>query len=133
MISRQDKIINLLVQHKLSDRDIANRLNCKLSRIQMSISWINLNNKKYKKFSIVKTGKYRKYIRELITKETDGNDIFKNRDRKFKKGLKQFDSAKKDGVLGINTREGIKNRNIFMQGLLQQNLNVSIEAQKLLQ
>lgn len=134
MISRQDLVVDsLLSSGRLTDKELAKEIHTSIRKMQQSCHLITFNKKKFKEFTVLRSGKRANYSRELTTRKSDENKILDSRDYKIKKGLKQFDGARKEGLIGINTREGIKNRNILINRVLNQNLNAMIEAQKLLQ
>lgn len=134
MVSRTQKIVNVFLSYpkKMSDNELSNILRINVQDIQIAISGVNSNKKKYKIYSIVRDGNKGGYIREMITQKTDENTIIDNSDRHLKQGLKHFDVAKKHNTLGINTRQGLRNRNLFLNRVLQQNLNTLIAAQSAL-
>ena len=90
------------------------------------------NSSKGKKIVIIKEGEQGNLIREIISRETEENKILDNRDKRLKKGIKQIDVARKEGLIAVNTRQGIKNRNLLVNRIMQQNLNSMIEAQTIL-
>jgi len=123
----------LLNNNKSSDKEIADELNFSIYEVQTCICKINFDKGKYKEFSILKSGKVGDLSRELITKNSNENDLINSADENGKKALKELDMRRKKIVISLNSRQGQINRMKLMQNLLSQNLNLSIEVQKLLQ
>jgi len=126
-------IFALKDNNNLTDKEISEILNVEIQKVQEIIHQITINKTKWKEFSIIRHGKYGNYSRELITKEANENDLIDSADWDAKKGLRAFDKRNKKIKISISTREGQENRMKLLQRVLQSNLSISIEAQKLLQ
>jgi len=131
---KKDDLVSLLLSEgRLFDSQISGILNILKPRLQIMISQINSSKgKKFKEIVIIKEGEQGNLIREIISRETEENKILDNRDKRLKKGIKQIDVARKEGLIAVNTRQGIKNRNLLVNRIMQQNLNSMIEAQTIL-
>jgi len=133
-MSRKEQILkNLIVEKKLSDKQLSKILEVPTQKIQQSIYWINVNKKKFKEFSIIRYGNKKNYSRELVNKDSNENDLINSADEDGKKALRKLDSRRKKIKISLNTREGQKNRVRLIENLLKQNLDLSVETQKLLQ
>lgn len=135
-MSKTEELIDVLNKEKnktLSDAQLASELNLSIRDVQVSIHQLMQNKKKFKNFSIARHGKYRNFSRELINLNTSENNILNCRDRHLLKGIKQFEISKKIGKIGLDTRQGIANRNFLLSRILNQNLKSMVQAQELLQ
>jgi len=135
-MSKQEDLINELQNIKdktLSDEGLAKRLNMSIKGVQDIVHIILKNEKKYKNFSIIKHGKRKNLSRELVSSDTEENNILRDRDKHLTKGLVQFSISTKLGKIGLATRQSIMNRNLLLSNVLEQNLRFTIQAQEILQ
>lgn len=132
-MSKAQQLVELLINSNLSDNELSKNLRVSKKHTQLLVHQINFNKRKFKQFVIIRKGKYGNYIRELTTKNSNENNILDGGRKRGMKGLKQFDGRRKLLAIAMNTRQGQKNRMVFIHNVLKQNLELSIEAQKLLQ
>jgi len=133
MISQTQKVVDLLTEYPHSDRKLSEKLNISRNSVQTKICNVNYNKKKYKEFTILRSGKMDNLVRELVTSNSGENVLIDGSDKIGRKAIRQLDKRKKLLSIALNTREGQENRINFIANLQRQNLETSIEALKMLQ
>jgi hypothetical protein len=132
-MSRFDELIYLLTQEGVcSDDYLCEQLNINKITLFAMISMINSNERKYKQFAILRTGKRGNHNREISNPSIGENMVMHSRDKMIEKGIGRIRVGRKQGIIGLNTRQGKKNRNNLISSLLESNLKHMIEISKLL-
>lgn len=133
MISQRQQAIEILKNGILADKDLARNLGVSKQEAQIIISGINRSQNKFSAFSTIRHGEHRNYSRELINRNSNEHIGIKSMGRYGVESLRKLDTRRKQGKILLNTRQGKRHRALFIQAILKQNLDLSVEAQKLLQ
>ena len=132
MTTQREKIIRAYISslNKRFDQDVlSNAIGIPIHKIQIIMSQINENEKKYKdiRFMRVKPNDY-----EMTNSTSTQTTITEDSDKMSKKGINQFKRRKKAIQIGKQTRQSLQAENQLMNQILKENFKNATEVQQLL-